>query len=496
MVFSNSVFLFFFLPVILVLYYFPLWRKCVTFRNVLLLAASLVFYAWGEPLYVFLMIASIVVNYLFGRWVSSYNKSAKDKAKIKKGKLIVLFAVVYNIGILFVFKYLDWMLTSLHIVGSDTLNIILPIGISFYTFQALSYVIDVYRGKDEAQKNIINVGLYIAFFPQLIAGPIVRYGTIAEQLKNRTHNFDKFSEGVRRFVIGLSKKLILANQLASVSDLAFGTKRGELTVTMAWVGALSFMLQLYFDFSGYSDMAIGLGKMFGFEFNENFNYPYISRSITEYWRRWHISLGEWFRDYVYYPLSTGKAVSVKKFVYRKTNNRKLSGRISSFFVLFVVWMATGLWHGANLTFVVWGLLQFVFIFWEQYRKPIKNDKAAAVIGWTTTFLIVLITKVVFKSENMGQAVGYYGSMLGLAGNKFIDNATVYWIGQYLMFILAGLFFCFPILRSIGNHIDSKCGRAVRSVKAVVSALSLSALLFLDISYSIGGGYNPFIYFNF
>ncbi|MBR2769207.1 MAG: MBOAT family protein, partial [Solobacterium sp.] len=292
-------------------------------RNIWLLLASLVFYAWGEPVFIFLMILSICVNYLFGRWVEKHNKKTKSPA----GKRIVALACVFNLGILFVFKYLAWILSMLRIDAGSLAGLPLPIGISFYTFQALSYVIDVYKGKDKAQKSIIDVGLYISFFPQLIAGPIVRYGTISRQLKSREHSWDKFSAGVWRFTIGLAKKILIANQVAQIADLAFsltssnpglgyatGAASGpsELSVGLAWAGAFAYMLQIYFDFSGYSDMAIGLGKMFGFEFNENFNYPYISKSISEYWRRWHISLGEWFRDYLYYPLSLGPAIKLRK----------------------------------------------------------------------------------------------------------------------------------------------------------------------------------------
>ncbi len=496
MVFSNAIFLFLFLPVTLLLYYFPLWRKCVTLRNIILLAVSLVFYAWGEPIYVLLMVLSIIMNYLFGLWVHPFNKATKDKKKMAKGKRIVALACVYNLSVLFVFKYLDWILTTTHIVDDKVLGLALPIGISFYTFQSLSYVIDVYRGKDEVQKNIINVGLYIAFFPQLIAGPIVRYGSIATQLKEREHSVEKFGQGVWRFVIGLSKKIIIANQLAPYADYSFAAQGSERTVVMAWTGALAFMLQLYFDFSGYSDMAIGLGKMFGFEFNENFNYPYISKSISEYWRRWHISLGEWFRDYLFYPLSMGSAVKIKKSVYEKTKNRKFAGYVSNFFVLFIVWMATGVWHGANWTFVVWGLIQFVFIYWEQYRKPMKNEKLGNVIGFSSTFLIVLITKVIFKSNSLGDAGRYYLSMLGLAGNKFVDGPALYWLGQYKVFLIVGLFLSFPFLHNLLEKIDKKENKTLTGAKNIVLMIVMLALAVVDISYAIGGGYNPFIYFNF
>lgn len=485
MVFSDSVFLFLFLPLTLLVYYFPLFRNNISLRNVWLLVVSLFFYAWGEPLYVLLMILSIVVNYFLGRAVSSC-------AKTKKGKRIVFLGCVFNLGLLFVFKYLSWILNMIGISGSALSHLTLPIGISFYTFQALSYVVDVYRKKDEAQTSIINVGLYIAFFPQLIAGPIVRYGSIAEQLKNREHSFENFSFGAYRFCIGMAKKVLLSNQLAPLSDLAFSSEGSELSVVLAWSGALAYMLQIYFDFSGYSDMAIGLGKMFGFTFNENFNYPYMSKSITEYWRRWHISLGEWFRDYLYYPLSLGPAIKIRKKLSEKFN-RKTAALLSTCFVLFIVWMSTGIWHGANMTFILWGFIQFVFIFWEQNRKPIQNKKLAAVVGFSSTFLIVLLTKVIFKSETIGQAIEYYGCMLRLGGNAFLDNTCIYWLGQYKIALLAGILFSFPVVEKI-NELCS--GKRVEKVWNLFKFVAMICIFIVAASYTISGGYNPFIYFNF
>lgn len=486
MVFSNAVFLLLFFPITLLVYYFPFVMKRMNLQNIWLLLVSLVFYAWGEPLYILLMMLSICVNYFFGRMVSSCPKAAK-------GKRIVAAACIYNLGVLFVFKYLSWILGSIGLqTAAEHVKLALPIGISFYTFQALSYVIDVYRGKDEAQTSIINVGLYIAFFPQLIAGPIVRYGSIAEQLKNRSHTMDKFSQGAWRFTIGLSKKILLANQLAKLADLAFRLDASERSVALAWAGALAFMLQIYFDFSGYSDMAIGLGKMFGFEFAENFNYPYISKSITEYWRRWHISLGEWFRDYLYYPLSLGPALKIRKAAAGRFG-RKKAGIISNFFVLFVTWMATGIWHGANWTFVVWGLIQFVCIFAEQYRKPLKNKRLGAVLGFITTFLIVLITKVVFNSDSIGQAVKYYGSMLHLSGNAGVDAVSLYWLNQFKVVLIVSFFFAFPVMEKL-RQVFRKYNK--ETVWNAVLTVAMVGLLIIDISYAIGGGYNPFIYFNF
>ncbi|MCM1154926.1 MAG: MBOAT family protein [Roseburia sp.] len=486
MVFSSEVFLFLFLPATLLLYYSPFCRS-ITLKNIWLLLVSFVFYAWGEPVYILLMLLSICMNWYFGRWVSAFPRT-------KKGKKIVAAACIYNLGMLFIFKYLAWLLRSFHLISEESIlaSLALPIGISFYTFQALSYVVDVYRRKEQAQKNLLYVGLYIAFFPQLIAGPIVRYSTIAEQMKERRHSFEFFAEGVWRFVIGLSKKILLANHLAVVAKIAFEREPAGLSVAFAWCGALAFMLQIYFDFSGYSDMAVGLGKMFGFEFPENFNYPYISCSITEYWRRWHISLGEWFRDYLYYPLALGPAVRLRKAATQKFG-RKAAARISSAFLLAAVWMATGIWHGANWTFLVWGVIQFIFIYWEQYRKPIKNVKAGRVIGFITTFLVLLFTKVIFNADSMPHAIHYYASMFHLAGNAWTDVYGLYWIGQYKVFLITGVLLAFPVLETVGKFLKRK---SFIKIWGVVQTVSMCVLLFLDICYAVGGGYNPFIYFNF
>ena len=329
MVFSTPIFLFVFLPVVLLLYYLP--RRSGHFtRNFILLVFSLFFYAWGEPVHVALMLLSILMNWGFGLLVRGNRGTAK-------GKAAVALAVLYNMGMLFVFKYLNFVADNLGWLLHTQFSIpkiALPIGISFYSFQALSYVIDVYRGHGEAQRNPMNVGLYIALFPQLIAGPIVRYETVALQIRERRECWDDFTSGVCRFIVGFAKKLILANQFGYLADTIFEWKMG-MSVGMAWLGALAYTLQIYFDFSGYSCMAIGLGRMFGFHFLENFDHPYVSRSITEFWRRWHISLGTWFRDYVYFPMGGSRV---------KTKSRLV-------FNLFVVWMLTGIWHGANWTFV-------------------------------------------------------------------------------------------------------------------------------------------------
>lgn len=493
MVFSNSVFLFVFLPITLFIYYLPILKNKNEFRNTWLLFVSLGFYAWGEPIYVFLMILSIVINYILGKMAEKYPKNSGDN-----GKKIVAVACLYNLSVLFVFKYMSWI--SSIIFGKswaeDHLSaLILPIGISFYTFQALSYVIDVYRGKAKAQKSILNTGLYIAFFPQLIAGPIVRYDSIARQLLSREHTSEKFGEGIWRFTIGLSKKLLLANQLAIIVDISYAKNPGERTVLLAWVGALCFMLQIYYDFSGYSDMAIGLGKMFGFEFSENFNYPYISKSVTEYWRRWHISLGEWFRDYLFYPLSMGPAVSLRKMINNKVS-RKTSAAIASVFSLFIVWMATGVWHGANMTFVVWGLIQFVFIVWEQYRKPLENKKLGDILGFIYTFFVVMLAKVIFNAQSLTQALHYYGSMFHLEGNVFFDKYSLYWLSQYKVYIIIGIVLVFPVVETINKNIERTNREKFITAGKTVQFVGMCGLLFLDVIFAVAGGYNPFIYFNF
>lgn len=462
MLFCSEIFLFLFLPAVLLGYY-ALKPAGIKAQNMLLLLASIFFYGWGEPKFVYIMLASILLNYLFGLFMSmSESKPVR--------KLFLGASIVVNISLLFVYKYLDFAIENVNALFRTNLplkNIALPIGISFFTFQAMSYVIDVYRGKEKVQKNPFDLALYISFFPQLIAGPIVRYETIAAQIRERRESIDMFYDGIRRFIIGLAKKVMLANTLALVSDMAFNMDAVLLSTPMAWLGALAYTLMIYYDFSGYSDMAIGLGKMFGFTFEENFNYPYISKSITEFWRRWHISMGTWFRDYLYFPLGGSRS---------KTAARRI-------FNLFVVWLATGIWHGANWTFIAWGLFFFVLLMLEKNIGFL--EKMPPAIRYIYTMFFVLCGWVLFRSETISGAFLYLKAMFvpHITG----DGLAIMNIKEHGFGILFGLLFMTPYVR--------KFYCKARIPWPVTAVLYFAAFL-LSVIYIVKGGYNVFIYFNF
>ena len=473
MVFSSTVFTFLFLPVVLALYYLAKER----YRNAILLAASIFFYAYGEPYFVFIMLASVLLNYLSALLVDRYRGS-------RKAAVLLAADIALNLGILFIFKYLDFSIRVIDSVFKRDLapiGIALPIGISFFTFQAMSYVIDVYRGTAPVQKNPLNVALYISFFPQLIAGPIVRYNTIAKQIEERTCSVEMFGEGAKRFMTGFGKKVILANNLALVAEEAFRqTDFASGTLAYSWLGAIAFSLQIFYDFSGYSDMAIGLGKMFGFEFLENFDYPYISSSVTEFWRRWHMSLGQWFRDYVYIPLGgsregTGKTVRN----------------------LFVVWLLTGIWHGANYTFIFWGLSYFVLLLLEKYViRPGTRGAAVRFVWRVFTLLCVNFLWVLFNAPSMNYAMNYLLSMAGWFRTPagFTAPSVLRVLREFGIYYLLGLLFAAPVLRKFEQKLEtSDAGRAVLTYVSPV----LYILMFLwAVSFLILGAHNPFIYFNF
>ncbi len=473
MLFSSATFIFYFLPAVLIVYYFLL-RKSRIAQNVFLAFVSLFFYAWGEPKFVLVMLLSIVANWFFGFIVHI----SKSKKKPALAKLCVAASVIFNLSILFVFKYLTFTGTIINDIFNKSLNIpeiALPIGISFFTFQAMSYVIDVYRGNGEAQKNPINVGLYISFFPQLIAGPIVRYETVAYEIKYRKETANDFFEGFVRFVIGLAKKVLIANSFSVFADTAFASA-GANSVVGSWFGAICYTFQIFFDFGGYSDMAIGLGKMFGFHFLENFNYPYTSHSISEFWRRWHISLGSWFRDYLYFPLG-GSRVKKPRLIFN----------------LFVVWFATGVWHGANWTFIVWGLMYFVLLAFEKLTglDKVQWKKTGKIFSWIYTMLFVILGWVIFRADTLSEAFKYIGNMFGIESAGLVTAIDVRDLINTWIYTLCAVLFSMPIANAFKGKIDfDKWGWQV--VKCIVVVL----LFVFSVASVTSSSHNPFIYFNF
>lgn len=467
MLFPSEVFLFVFLPLVVILYY-GLFARWTTAKNIFLLFASLLFYAYGERVYIFLMLAVILIHYILGILVDLFRESRV------RSRMILILMIVIDVGILGYFKYSGFLIENVNaLFGTHFPDVkaALPIGISFFTFQAISYVADVYREKGEVQKNLLNVGLYITLFPQLIAGPIVRYETVEKQIRERKETWKGFSEGVTRFIIGLGKKVLLANQFAIVADAAFGENSMENSLLFLWLGAISYTLQIFFDFAGYSDMAIGLGKMFGFEFEENFNYPYISSSITEFWRRWHISLQTWFRDYIYIPLGGSHVDSRGRLVFN----------------LFVVWALTGIWHGANWTFLIWGLMYFVLLTTE---KLTGFHKKLGGFGHLYTLFFVVMGWVVFRSDSIGSAITYIKAMFGVGNNGFFDTGTVQYIRQYGIYYIAGIICCLPYIKKLNSRFDKKI------VWGGIYTVSTVGIFLFSILFIFSNAYNPFIYFNF
>lgn len=462
MLFSSTIFLFLFLPTVLLVYY-VLPR---TFRNGWLLVASLFFYAFGEPRFALLMLLSVTINYFFALFVDFYRQRVGVK-------WIMFSMIVVNLGLLGWFKYSGFFVHSVNEsfgLSWFVPEVVLPLGISFYTFHAMSYVIDIYKGKEAVQKNPLDLALYIAFFPQLVAGPIVRYNTIASQIESRQETVSDFARGVRRFTIGLSKKLILANGCGQVADAVFNMK--DLSMGLAWIGIIAYALQIYFDFSGYSDMAIGLALMFGFHFLENFNYPYISKSVSEFWRRWHISLGSWFRDYVYIPLG-GNRVSP----WRQYRN------------LAIVWMLTGLWHGASWTFVAWGAYYGVWIMLEKAFLG-KWLERMPVVSTVWTLILVLVGWVFFRSETFPEAVMYIQAMF--VPDVLWDERASYQLVQNGVLLLVACIAATPIPKYLGERVVVSLGKIGTTMQYGYAML----MLFLATSALVASTFNPFIYFRF
>ncbi|BBF45460.1 probable poly(beta-D-mannuronate) O-acetylase [Lachnospiraceae bacterium KM106-2] len=473
MLFSSNVFIFYFLPIVLLLYYACRWSRGV--QNGILLVASLFFYAWGEPWFVLIMIASIFLNYLFALIIDWKRENKRFT------KCVLTISVICNLALLLVFKYTDFFIRNINEVTGAHLplaGLALPLGISFFTFQAMSYVVDVYRETGKVQKNPFWVALYIAFFPQLVAGPIVRYSTIDEQIHDRIETWNKFSVGVCRFIAGLSKKVLLSNNFAIIADHIFDSYQGGgCPISLAWLGAIAYTLQILFDFSGYSDMAIGLGLMFGFKFEENFDYPYISRSIGEFWRRWHISLGNWFKEYLYFPLG-GSKVKNKDIVIRN---------------MLVVWLCTGFWHGAEWTFVIWGLLNFVALIFERFTE-FEYIQGHNFLKWLYTMFVVVIGWVIFRAENLVYAGNYLASMFGFFTNDWWSDSTWMFVKENFVFFVAGIIFCMPLGRRYNKMIVEK--KVTTNIIDILYPVAMMLLFLICVSYLVKGSYNPFIYFNF
>lgn len=468
MLFSSIVFLFTFLPAVMLLYYL----LPVRFRNVILLLASLVFYAWGEPVYLFLMLLSILFNYFSGLDIA---RNLQDKRAAKRS---LVFNLIINLAVLGFFKYEGFVLDTLNGILPVHISyhaLPLPIGISFYTFQILSYIIDVYRGNVKVQTNLPNFALYVTMFPQLIAGPIVQYADVDEQLASREVSRTKFGEGSMYFIRGLAKKVLLANTSGMIFTEVSGLAKGNIAVMTAWLGAFAYMFQIYFDFSGYSDMAIGLGKMFGFEFNMNFNYPYVSKSITEFWRRWHISLSSWFRDYVYIPLG-GNRVSKIKHIRN----------------LLIVWFLTGLWHGAAWNFVAWGLYYGVILIIEKYLLSPVLDRLPDVVRHIYSIVLVVIGWVLFFSSSFGQAADYIRVMFGAGAHGFADRESMYLLTSNLILWLILIFGSTPLVHFRYEHML----RTKKWNTTIINSVVYVALFIVCIAYLVTETYNPFLYFRF
>ena len=484
MVFSSPIFLFLFLPVVLTGYFFMPGLRT---KNFWLLGFSLLFYAWGEPIFIFLALISTLMNYFLGRWVDQTDDPARRK-------FVVGLAVTLNIGLLAFFKYanfaadnLNLLLARLNVHPLIMPRILLPIGISFFTFHALSYVMDVYRRKQSAAKNPADVALYIFFFPQLIAGPILRWSAIAPQLERRVVTCEQFGEGIRRFIGGLAKKMIVANVVAVPADQIFALPANQLTPALAWFGALCYAIQIYFDFSGYSDMAVGLGKMFGFVFLENFNYPYVSQSIQDFWRRWHISLSTWFRDYLYIPLG---------------GNRCSEGR--NYFNLVIVFFLCGLWHGASWTFVIWGLYHGMFLVLERTRFGVIMSRLPRPLRHLYALLAVLVGWVLFRAETFPQALDFLSWMSGLNRSTPLAQPLARFLSyQMASSVVMGIIFSIPAWPAFKNwleKISASWSERARlgglATGLVAETILLVALLIICAAWLAGGTYNPFIYYRF
>ena len=465
MLFTSISFLYYFLPASIIIYFITPKK----YKNIILLIASLLFYFYGEPKYVFLMILEIIIAYIGAILIDKYKNQSKN---------ILIITLFIHVFLLIIFKYTDFIIQTINDISNANiklLNIALPIGISFYTFQIISYIIDVYNGKVKVQKNIIKLATYVSLFPQLVAGPIVRYQTVEKELDNRVHSFNNFAYGIRRFSVGLAKKVLIANALGELCSKAPATS--EETVVFFWIFGISYMLQLYFDFSAYSDMAIGLGRIFGFHFPENFNYPYISKSITEFWRRWHISLSTWFKDYVYIPLGGNRV-----------------GRYKQIRNILIVWLLTGIWHGANWTFLIWGLLFGIILIIEKIFLNKFMEKLPSFIRRIYVLFIVMILFIIFSSDNMSVALSNIKGLFGMNGEAFINDYTLHYLKSYLPVLIIALFGATPFIKILIDKLRKN--KYINSIINILEPILIVMILVVVTSYLIDNSYNPFLYFRF
>ena len=461
MIFSSITFLFYFLPVLLIVYYLVPKKA----KNIVLLVSSMLFYFVGEPKYIFLMLVSILVTYIFGLLISKYEKYSK---------ILLIVSLIISGSFLVFFKYFDFLIENVNLFLNnklDLLHLALPVGISFYTFQMMSYLIDVYRKEVPAQKNILTLALYVVLFPQLIAGPIVRYTTVVKELEEREHTFEKFSKGVTRFTIGLGKKVLIANVIGELASIFLVS--GDRSVLYHWMYGIAVMMQIYFDFSGYSDMAIGLGKMFAFDYNENFNYPYIATSITEFWRRWHMSLSSWFRDYVYIPLG-GNRVSKIKWIRN----------------IFVVWLFTGFWHGAAWNFVVWGLYFVVILLIEKILLKKYLDKLPKIFSNIYTCILVMISFIIFNGNGIKDISENLLGLIGYNGIPLVSAESIYYFKSYFIIFVLAIIGSTPLMKMIVNS------EKIKKVSNVLEPVFVVTVLLVSTAFIVDGSFNPFLYFRF
>ncbi len=453
MIFSSITFIFFFLPIFLSLYYL---LPC---KNIILLIFSLIFYAWGEPVYILLMLFSSVVDYTIGKKIEVSNNK----------KFYLSLSIFINVFLLAFFKYSDFLIDNINLLmglNIENLNLSLPIGISFFTFQTMSYSVDVYRKDVKAEQNFLNFLTYVCSFPQLIAGPIVRYKTVAEELKSRTHKKENFYDGFTIFLNGLFTKVLLANNIGFIFDTIINSEISKISVLTMWLAILCFSMQIYFDFSGYSNMAIGIGKMLGFNYPENFNYPFLSSSITDFWRKWHISLGSWFKDYVYIPLGGNKKNIVRN--------------------LFVVWFLTGLWHGSNYNFILWGLYFGVILYFEKYVLNNFLKRIPNLVKRLYTLLLILISFYIFAFDNIGDLKIFGKILFGISKNDFINNDFLFYLSNNIILLILGIMFCFPVKKKFNERIKNDY------IKGIIYFI----LFVITVSFLVASSYNPFLYFRF